>query len=242
MIDLHHVRTPNGLKPVIMLEECGLDYRVIAYDIFAGDHLKPEFGRINPNFRLPAIVDHAPAFGGPPLPVFETGAILFYLAEKAGRLLPSDPRRRMEAMQWLVWQVAGLGPMLGQAAHFVRYAPEGNDYAVQRYRREGLRLLTVLENRLREEEYLAGDYSIADIACWTWTMNIRNVDADFEMFPAIGRWHHAIREREAVQRAVNGDETSVPQAWLKRRMELTPEQWSNMFGEAMHAAPRGQAV
>ena len=127
MIELHYVRTPNGLKIAIMLEETGLPYRLVAYDIFAGDHLKPAFKRINPNHKLPAIVDLDPEDRGAPYPVFESGAILLYLARKSGRLLPADFRRHFLALQWLTWQVAGLGPMLGQAAHFVRYPPEGQD-------------------------------------------------------------------------------------------------------------------
>ncbi|MBL8664477.1 MAG: glutathione S-transferase N-terminal domain-containing protein [Candidatus Odyssella sp.] len=240
MIELHYVRTPNGLKIAIMLEETGLPYRLVAYDIFAGDHLKPAFKRINPNHKLPAIVDLAPEDEGAPYPVFESGAILLYLARKSGRLLPADFRRHFLALQWLTWQVAGLGPMLGQAAHFVRYAPEGQDYGVARYTREARRLLNVLDARLGEAPYLAEEYSIADIACWPWVQNIGNYDMSLAEFPAIRRWSEAIAARPAVAAAVGSPATGVPTAYLKRRMTLTPEQWSNMFGDnLLRATERG---
>lgn len=237
MIELHYVRTPNGLKIAIMLAETGLPHRLINYDIFAGEHLKPQFKRINPNHKLPAIVDLDPEDKGRPFPVFESGAILIYLARKSGMLLPADFRRQSLALQWLAWQVAGLGPMLGQAAHFVRYAPEGQDYAVARYTREARRLLTVLDGRLAGAPYLAEEYSIADIACWPWVQNIGNYDMSLAEFPAILRWSNAIKERPAVAAAVQAPATGVPPAYLKRRMQLTPEQWSNMFGEKMLRAP-----
>ena len=150
MIDLHHVGTPNGHKVTIALEELGLPYRTITYNLLTGDHFTPAFRSINPNNKLPVIVDNEPADGGAPLPVFETGAILIYLAEKYGQLLPKDTRRRTQAIQWLMWQMAGLGPMHGQAHHFVRYAPEGQTYATNRYVNEARRLLNVLEHRLGE--------------------------------------------------------------------------------------------
>ena len=165
MIDLHFVPTPNGHKISIMLLETGLEHRLIHYRIQDGDHLTPEFRRISPISRVPAIVDHDPIGGGDPYPVFETGAILIYLAEKTGRFLPADPRGRHLAIQWLMWQMAGLGPMHGQAHHFIRYCPEPQDYALTRYRNEALRLLRVMNRRLGEADYLAGEYSIADIAC-----------------------------------------------------------------------------
>lgn len=237
MIELHYVRTPNGLKIAIMLAETGLPYRLATYDIFAGDHLKPAFKRINPNHKLPAIVDLDPEDKGAPFPVFESGAILLYLARKSGALLPADFRRQFLALQWLTWQVAGLGPMLGQAAHFVRYAPEGQDYGVARYTREARRLLNVLDGRLREAPYLAEEYSIADIACWPWVQNIGNYDMSLAEFPAILRWSDGIKARPAVAAAVQSPDTGVPTAYLKRRMTLTAEQWSNMFGDKMLRAP-----
>jgi GST-like protein len=238
MIELHYVRTPNGLKIAIMLEEVGLPYRLIAYDIFAGDHLKPAFKRINPNHKLPAIVDLEPEDKGGPFPVFESGAILVYLARKAGALLPADFRRQHVALQWLTWQVAGLGPMVGQAAHFVRYAPEGQAYGIERYTREVRRLLNVLDGRLGETDYLAGEYSIADIACWPGVQNVHNFDMSLAAYPAIQRWSDAIKARPAVAKAVGSAETGVPAAYVKRRMTLTPEQWSNMFGENLLRATR----
>lgn len=231
MIELHYVRTPNGLKIAIMLEEIQLPYRLVDYDIFAGQHLAPQFKSINPNHKLPAIVDLAPEDGAGPFPVFESGAILHYLARKSGKLLPSSWRREFVALQWLTWQVAGLGPMLGQAAHFVRYAPEGQAYGIERYTREARRLLNVLDGRLGEAEYLAEEYSIADIACWPWVQNIGNYDMNLADFPSILRWSDAIKARPAVVSAIGSPATGVPTAYLKRRMTLTAEQWSNMFGD-----------
>nr|HMN52662.1 glutathione S-transferase N-terminal domain-containing protein [Sphingopyxis sp.] len=162
MIDLHYSATPNGQKIAIMLEEIGAPYRVLPYDIFDGDQLTEAFGRINPNHKLPAIVDQNPAGGGEPVTVFESGAILQYLAEKSGRFLPASGAARAATLSWLTWQVAGLGPMGGQASHFLRYAPAGQDYAVERYTKEVTRLLTVLERRLEKSAYVAGeDYTIA---------------------------------------------------------------------------------
>src|ERR1700761_310177 len=176
MIELHHVGTPNGHKVTIMLEETGLAYRVVPYNLMNGDHFTPEFRKINPNNKLPAIVDTAPADGGAPYAVFETGAILIYLAEKSGKLLPTELRRRHLALQWLMWQMASLGPMHGQAHHFIRYAPDGQAYGVERYGKEARRLMHVLEYRLREAPYLAEEYSIADIACWPWVRAMQMID------------------------------------------------------------------
>ncbi|MDZ4783919.1 MAG: glutathione S-transferase N-terminal domain-containing protein [Planctomycetia bacterium] len=242
MIDLHYVRTPNGLKIAIMLEEVQLQYRIINYDMFAGEHLKAQFKKINPNHKLPAIIDLEPEDQAGPFPVFESGAILMYLARKSGRLLPSEFRRQFIALQWLNWQVAGLGPMIGQAAHFVRYAPEGQAYGIARYTREARRLLNVLDGRLGEAEYLAEEYSIADIACWPWVQNIGNFDMKLTEFPSILRWSGAIMSRPAVLSATQSLTTGVPSAYLERRMTLTPEQWSNMFGDnLLHATRRPEA-
>lgn len=240
MIDLHFVATPNGQKISIALEELGLPYRLINYDIFEGDHLTPEFGRINPNHKLPAIVDHEPAFGGGPHAVFESGAILQYLAEKTGRLLPAEPRARSVALQWLTWQLAGLGPIGGQAAHFVRYAPEQIPYAIERYTREVERLLQVLENRLGEVEYLAGaEFSIADIAIWPGRSAAGVMGIEIERYPNTRRWYAQVAERPAVQRGRSA-EKAIPDKYLQRRAQLSPAEWSNMFGERMHGAvPRG---
>ncbi len=236
MIDLHFTGTPNGQKISIALEETGLPYRLINYDIFEGDHLTPAFGRINPNHKLPAIVDHDPPFGGGPHAVFESGAILQYIAEKTGRLLPKDPRQRSVALQWLTWQVAGLGPMGGQASHFLRYAPERYDYAIRRYTLEMQRLLTVLERRLGEADYLAGDeYSIADIAVWPGRSAAGVVNIDIGQYPHTHRRFSRIGERPAVIRGRDA-ERAIPAKYMQQQARLTPEQWSNMFGERMHTA------
>ncbi len=171
MIDLHYAPTPNGWKISIMLEELGIPYKVIPVNIRAGDQFRAEFLEISPNNRIPAIVDHAPADGGGPLSVFETGAILIYLAEKTGRFLPKDLRGRSRVIQWVMWQMGGLGPMLGQHGHFALYAPEKIPYAIERYRDEAARLYRVLDTQLgKTGSFVAGDYSIADIACFPWTM------------------------------------------------------------------------
>jgi GSH-dependent disulfide-bond oxidoreductase len=239
MIDLHFSSTPNAQKISIALEEVELPYRLINYDIFEGEQHTAAFGRINPNHKLPAIVDHDPAFGGPPHAVFESGAILQYLAEKTGKLLPKDPRQRSVAIQWLTWQVAGLGPMGGQAAHFVRYAPVHVEYAVQRYVNELNRLLYVLERHLGEAEYLGGDeYSIADIAVWPGRSmgNVMNIDLEAQ-YPNTYRWFNRIGQRPAVIRG-RAAERAVPAKYAQRKAELTDAERSNLFGERMLNAVR----
>jgi len=230
MIDVHFVPTPNGAKVSIMLAETGLAHRLIPYDMLAGEHLTPAFRRINPNARLPAIVDHDPIGGGEPLAVFESGAILLYLAEKTGRFMPADPRRRAQAQQWLMWQMAGLGPMHGQAHHFIRYAPEGQDYPVERYRNEARRLLAVLDRRLGEADYMAEEYSVADIAAWPWVRAARAIDMSLEPFANIRRWFAVIEARPGVRA---GTEVKNAPNLASARPVLTPEQWSNLFGENM---------
>jgi GST-like protein len=234
MIQVYFTPTPNGHKVSIMLAETGLDHQLIAMNMLKGDHLTPAFRRINPNGRLPAIVDDDPIGGGDPLAVFESGAILLYLAEKSGQLLPGDPRRRSQAQQWLMWQMASFGPMQGQAHHFIRYAPKGQAYPSERYRNETIRLLHVLEGRLREAEYLAEEYSIADIATWPWTRAIRAIGLDLEALPSVRRWFETIGARPAVQAG-----TGVTNAanLASPRPVLTSEQWSNLFGDNMLRAP-----
>jgi GST-like protein len=239
MIELHFVPTPNGNKASIMLEEVGLAYEIKQYDMLGGEHLTPAFRAINPNARLPAIVDHAPADGGAPFAVFESGAILEYLAEKTGMLLPSDIRRRSLAQQWLAWQISGLGPSHGQAHHFIRYAPLGQDYATARYRNEAERLLHVLDRRLGEAEYLAEDYSIADIAAWPWIRATRAIDMALDPFPHVQRWFAAIGERPAVQR---GTRIANAANLSSARPVLTEQQWSNLFGENMLSSARSGAA
>jgi GST-like protein len=200
MIDLYTWTTPNGRKASIMLEEVGLPYRVHAIDISKGDQFKPEFVAINPNSKIPAIVDEDGPGGS--LPVFESGAILIYLAEKTGRLIGSGPRSRIEAIEWLMFQMGGVGPMFGQTHHFRRFAPEPVPYAIERYTKETQRLYGVLDKRLGEAEYLAGDYSIADIATYPWTARHEWQGVTLSDYPNVQRWYEAIGARPAVQRGM----------------------------------------
>lgn len=239
MIDLHYSATPNGQKIAIMLEEAGLSYRVISYDIFDGDQLTAEFGRINPNHKLPAIVDQAPAEGGDPITVFESGAILQYLAERSGRFLPASGAARAATLSWLTWQVAGLGPMGGQASHFLRYAPPGQDYAVDRYTKELRRLLTVLEKRLEKSAYVAGDdYSIADMAIWPGRASAFVMGMGLDEWPAMHAWFERISERPAVVRTMAREDLKAPAKYVGRHQKLDDREWSNMFGDANHGAVR----
>ena len=201
MIDLYYWTTPNGHKITILLEEIGLPYQIIPVNISAGDQFKPEFLSIAPNNRIPAIVDNAPVDGGLPISIFESGAILQYLAEKTGRFLPTDPRGRAETMQWLFWQMGGLGPMAGQNHHFVQYAPEKLPYAIGRYVNETNRLYGVLNKRLADSEFVAGAYSIADMASYPWIVPHKRQQQNLEDFPHLKRWFETIRARPAVQRA-----------------------------------------
>lgn len=200
MIELYYWPTPNGWKISIALEELALPYTVRSVNIGRGEQFDPAFLALSPNNRIPAITDHAPPDGGPPLSIFESGAILLYLAEKTGRLMPADLRGRAEVHQWLMWQMGGLGPMLGQAHHFRQYAPEQIPYAVERYTREAARLYGVLDRRLADREYIAGDYSIADIAAWPWILPYKRQGQDLEDFPHLNRWFRAVGARPAVQR------------------------------------------
>lgn len=203
MIDLYTAPTPNGWKVSIMLEECGLPYRVHWVDIGKGEQFTPEFLGISPNNRIPAIVDNDPADGGAPLPLFETGAILQYLAEKSGRFLPTDLRGRAEVLSWLAWQIAGLGPMLGQHGHFALYAPERLPYPTERYRRETLRLYGVLDRRLTGRTYIAADaYTIADMACWPWVRTWKAQTIPLDEFPAVHAWYDRLKQREGLRRGV----------------------------------------
>lgn len=237
MIDLHYSATPNGQKIAIMLEEVKLPYRVISYDIFEGDHLTSEFGAINPNHKLPAIVDNAPADGGEPVSVFESGAVLQYLADKCGAFLAPSGRERSAAVQWLTWQVAGLGPMGGQASHFMRYAPPGQDYGIERYSRELDRLLKVLDKRLEDSAYVAGDeYTIADMAIWPGRAASFVMGIGLESYPAIYRWFEKIRVRPAVERVMTRDDLVAPAKYMGRKQQLSEREWSNMFGDRMHRA------
>ncbi|MGY6518618.1 MAG: glutathione binding-like protein [Lysobacteraceae bacterium] len=202
MIDLYYWPTPNGHKITLFLEEAGLDYRIVPVDITAGDQFDPDFLAIAPNNRMPAIVDHAPADGGEPLRLFESGAILLYLAEKTGRFIPADLRGRKTVLEWLFWQMGGLGPMLGQNHHFNRYAPEKIPYAVDRYVTETRRLYGVLDRRLRGRAFIAGDaYTIADMACYPWIVPWEAQAMRLEDFPELSRWFQAVAARAATVRA-----------------------------------------
>jgi GST-like protein len=201
MIDLYYWPTPNGHKITIFLEETGLPYRIVPINIGRGDQFKPEFLRIAPNNRMPAIVDSEPRDEAGPFSIFESGAILLYLAEKTGRFLPQDLRRRYDALQWLFWQMAGLGPMAGQNHHFVHYAPEKLPYAIDRYVKETSRLYAVLDARLADRNYLAGEYSIADMASYPWIVPHERQQQKLDDFPNLKRWFEAIRTRPAVVRA-----------------------------------------
>jgi GST-like protein len=201
MIDLYYWTTPNGHKITLFLEECALPYRIVPVDIGKGEQFAEDFLRISPNNRIPAIVDHAPQGGGAPLALFESGAILLYLAEKTGRFLPPDPRGRYQTLQWLFWQVGGLGPMAGQNHHFVQYAPETLPYAVDRYVKETARLYAVLNKQLGQHDYIAGDYSIADMACYPWVVPHERQRQNLDDFPNLQRWFHAIQARPATRRA-----------------------------------------
>jgi GST-like protein len=202
VIDLYYWQTPNGRKVTILLEELTLPYKVIPINIGRGDQFKPEFLAVSPNNRIPAIVDHAPADGGAPISVFESGAILLYLADKSGRFIPRDVRGRTEVMQWLMWQMGGVGPMFGQANHFLVYAKEKIPYAIDRYVNEAKRLLGVLNTRLADREFTAGAYSVADIATYPWVRSaVERVVTDTTQFPHVVRWLEAITARPAVTRA-----------------------------------------
>jgi GSH-dependent disulfide-bond oxidoreductase len=201
MIDLYFWPTPNGQKISIMLEEAGLPYRVQPVNILRGEQFRRSFLALNPNNKIPVIVDHQ----GPsrrPLTLFESGAILQYLGEKSGRFLPKRPRARLETLQWLNFQLANVGPMFGQCGHFLGYAPRKIPYAMDRYRNETLRLYGVMDRRLRDQEYLAGRYSIADIATWPWVAVRWLHKIDIDEFPQVRRWYQAIERRPAVQRGM----------------------------------------
>lgn len=198
-IDLHYWPTPNGWKIAIALEEMALPYRLVPVDIGNGDQFAPAFLALNPNHRIPVIVDPEGP-DGQPISVFESGAILQYLGRKTGLFYPQDPRGQVEVEQWLYWQVGGLGPMCGQAGHFKLYAPEPVPYAIDRYTREVGRLLGVMERRLQDRDYLAGAYSIADMACWPWVSIVKNYDQNTQNFPKVHAWLERVGQRPAVQR------------------------------------------
>ena len=201
MIELHTWGTPNGRKVSVMLEECGLPYSVHKIDISKGEQFKPEFLRISPNNRIPAIVD-PDGPGGKPISLFESGAILIYLAEKTGKFLPKDQRGRYEVIQWLMFQMGGIGPMLGQVHHFRAYAPEPIPYAIDRYTKEAGRLYGVVDRRLADRPFIAGDYSIADMAIFPWLRSWERQGVNIADYPNLKRWFDTIAGRPAVERGV----------------------------------------
>ena len=221
MIDLYTETTPNGQKIHIMLEETGLENTLIWIDIMKGEQFAPEFLAISPNNKIPAIVDHDGP-GGTPISVFESGAILIYLAEKTGKFLPTEPRARIEVLEWLFWQMGGFGPMLGQAHHFNKYAPERIKYAMERYTNEATRLYNVLDKRLEGREYVAGDYSIADMAIFPWCRLFKRQGQDIENFPNVKRWFEHVAARPAVARDMDRLEDKAG--------EFDADAWSNLFG------------
>ncbi len=206
MIELHFWPTPNGHKITIFLEEAGLPYTLVPVNIGRGEQFRPEFLAIAPNNRMPAIVDRDPSDGGGPISVFESGAILSYLAQKTGRFLASDLRQRVQTLEWLFWQVGGLGPMAGQNAHFSVYAPEKIPYAIDRYVKETNRLYGVLDARLEDREFVAGDYSIADMAIWPWIKPWKNQGQNLDQFPALKAWYEKIDARPGVVRGMAAGE------------------------------------
>lgn len=222
MIDLYYWTTPNGHKITIFLEETGLDYHLHPVHIGKGEQFAADFLKIAPNNRIPAIVDQAPADGGEPLALFESGAILEYLADKSGRFLPRETRPRFQVLQWLYWQMGGLGPMAGQNHHFVRYAPEPIPYAIERYVKETARLYGVLDRQLQGRDYVAGDYSIADMAIYPWAKLWEGQRQRLEDFPNMAAWLDRIAERPAVQRAyamaeqINADPDALLTAEARR--------------------------
>lgn len=201
MIALYYWTTPNGHKITLFLEEAGLPYEIFPINIGKGEQFQPEFLKISPNNRIPAIIDHAPADGGESVSVFESGAILLYLAEKTGQFIPNTLRGRVDALQWLFWQMGGLGPMAGQNHHFNTYATEKIPYAIDRYVRETARLYSVLNHHLAGREFIAGDYSIADMACYPWIVSHERQEQDLNDYPNLKRWFEMIQARPATQRA-----------------------------------------
>jgi GST-like protein len=227
VIDLYYWPTPNGHKITIFCEEAGIPYKIHPVNIQQGEQFKPEFLRISPNNRMPAIVDLEPADKGAPVSVFESGAILVYLAEKTGKFLPHELRGRFEALQWLFWQMGGLGPMAGQNHHFVQYAPEKLPYAIERYVKETSRLYAVMDKRLADRPYLAGDYSIADMAAYPWTVPWERQGQKLDDYPNLKRWWETMRDRPAVKRAYE-----IGKSYQPNRQNTDPEVRKILFGQS----------
>jgi len=227
MIDLYYWTTPNGHKVTMFLEETGLEYKVIPVNIGKGEQFKPEFLKVSPNNRIPALVDHKPKGGGAPLAVFESGAMLVYLAEKTGKFLAAEGPARYDALQWLFWQMGGLGPMSGQNNHFSSYAQDKIQYAMDRYRNEVNRLYGVMNTRLADRDYLAGEYSIADMASYPWVVPWQRQGQNIEDFPHLKRWLERIAEKPATKRAYAIVKDVNPNAGAPR----TEEERRILFGQ-----------
>ncbi len=225
MIDLYYWPTPNGHKVTLFLEEARLLYTIVPIDIGKGEQFQPDFLKIAPNNRMPAIVDHAPVDGGAPVSVFESGAILLYLADKTGAFIPSDIRGRVKVLEWLFWQMGGLGPMAGQNHHFSAYAPEKLPYAITRYQKETNRLYGVLDRQLAQSEFIAGDYSISDMACYPWIVPYERQGQTLDDFPNLKRWFHAIKARPATIAAYQRGEA------INRPAEMTEDAKKILFGQ-----------
>jgi GSH-dependent disulfide-bond oxidoreductase len=234
MIDLYFWPTPNGLKLKLFLEEAGLPYHAIPVDIGKGEQHRPEFRLVSPNGKIPALIDHEPADGGAPLSLFESGAMLLYLAEKSGKFIPADVRGRADVLQWLFWQVGGLGPMAGQNGHFRVFAPTEIPYAIERYTKEVHRLFGVLDKRLADREFLAGSYSIADIACYPWIVPYKPQGQDLNDFPNLKRWFGVIAARPATVRTYEG----VAPSYVRERANISDEERKHLFGQTGNA-PQG---
>jgi GSH-dependent disulfide-bond oxidoreductase len=230
MIDLHYWPTPNGHKITIFLEEAGVAYKIRPVNIGKGEQFVPDFLKIAPNNRMPAIVDTEPKDGGAPISVFESGAILLYLAEKTGKFIPGDIRGRTRVLEWLFWQMGGLGPMAGQNGHFNLYAPEKIPYAIDRYVNETNRLYGVLDKQLSKHEFVAGDYSIADMASYPWIVPWKRHGQNPDDFPNLKRWFEAIRARPAVVRAYEAGEP-----WVQKQ-PITDEARKVLFGQTAAVA------
>ena len=226
MVELYYWPTPNGHKITLFLEEAGLDYQIKPVNIGAGDQFDPAFLKFSPNNRMPAIIDRAPGDGGEPISVFESGAILIYLANKTGRFFGPDQRTKVAQLQWLMWQMGGLGPMAGQNGHFNVYAPEKVEYAITRYTNETARLYGVLDRQLQGRDFIAGDYSIADMACYPWIVPHEVHKQNLDDFPNIKRWFEAIKARPATLRAYAKGEEVRPSG-----TPMTDEQKKILFGQ-----------
>ena len=229
MIDLYYAPTPNGWKISIMLEECNLPYNVIPVNLGKGDQFKPDFLKISPNNRMPAIVDHENLTDGGPLSIFESGAILMYLGEKTGKFFPQESPSKEKVLEWLFWQVGGLGPMAGQVSHFVNYAPNfpgDHSYSEKRYKDEYDRLLGVMDNVLEDKEFLAGDYSIADMAAFPWITAYKRYEVDLDSFSNVRRWFDNIKSRPAVRKGIE-----VGKENRSFGKGITKEALKTMFGQ-----------